>query len=477
MHKKIVAGLFCIIATALYAQDPEELTREGVELGKSQRFEESLKKLDESMQIYNRRSARTLHNIGYVHELKGDTNEAISAYEEAVRRNPIQIPSMERLGFLYYKNELYGKAVEIGEQVLKLEPHNQEVIKWLPDAYKQNLIMIAKAQLEAKKAEEEKKADGRKPQPADTPQEKKRMLYASFDFMFRTGYYHDDRGFELIGHNSMGPNLPTKLYVAIGPYEGWEGRVTTGNPHYGAIMPEVTAWMERAELLYNAGGYALGFGGLVNHHRSDDIYGENTHENDFKAGLLFNVTRDKAKVDITLYPRLFMRDGENSAGKTFDATHFNFQYTYTFDKYIRYFARLAINEFFFFDHDIPVSHYAGVYDFVIGVILTRYNELTGQKKFSFSCSLTERMYFGDSNVEDPYSKFGNGQGWFGINTGKWTKGDPFSGFRSLSHVVTVGLEGYVANNIFLYQSTGFELTDTSEDHHELTLTFGAGVEL
>ncbi len=51
MYKKIITVLFCICVTALYAQDPEELTREGVELGRKQKYDESLQKLDESMKI------------------------------------------------------------------------------------------------------------------------------------------------------------------------------------------------------------------------------------------------------------------------------------------------------------------------------------------------------------------------------------------------------------------------------------------
>ncbi|HXK64743.1 MAG TPA: tetratricopeptide repeat protein, partial [Spirochaetota bacterium] len=117
MYKKIITVLFCICVTALYAQDPEELTREGVELGRKQKFDESLQKLDESIKLYNVRSAKTLHNMGYVYELKGEIDKAIPAYEEAVRRNPVQIPSLERLGYLYYKTGLFDKAVATGEHV------------------------------------------------------------------------------------------------------------------------------------------------------------------------------------------------------------------------------------------------------------------------------------------------------------------------------------------------------------------------
>ncbi len=476
MYKKIIIALFLVFVTALYAQDPEELTKEGIELGRKQKYDESLQKLDESIKLYNVRSARTLHNMGYVYELKGDIDKAIPAYEEAVRRNPIQIPTLERLGYLYYTTGLFDKAVATGEHVLKLDPKNQEVIKWLPDAYKQKLIAQAKAQVE-EPAKEEKKPAKEVVAEEEKPQEKKRVFLATLDGMSRTGYFLNGGGFEVVSDNGIGLNMPNHFFIDIGPFDGWEARITTGNRYYGALMPDVNAWMEKVEGLFNAGGYYLGFGVLGNHHRSGKVFGENTHINDYKLGLVFGFTQDKANIDIAMYPRLILRDGENSSGKTFDADYFDFVYTYTFDKYLRYYTKLTINEFYFFDHAIPVCRYAGVYDFSIGVILNRYNELTGQKKLSFSFSLTERMYFGSINKDNPYAKFGNGQGWFGINTDKWTKGDPFSGFRSLSHVFTVGVEEYVHNNIFLYQTLGFELSDTSEDHHEITFTLGAGVEL
>jgi len=477
MYKKIITVLFCIFVTALYAQDPEELTREGVELGRKQKYEESLQKLDESIKLYNVRSAKTLHNMGYVYELKGEIDKAIPAYEEAVRRNPIQIPSLERLGYLYYKTCLYDKAVATGENVLKLDPKNQEVIKWLPDAYKQKLIAQAKAQMEEAAQKEEKKVTKEEVAEEEKPQEKKRILLATVDLMSRTGYFLEGSGFEVVSDNGIGPNMPYLFFVDVGPFDGWEARITIGNPYYGALMPDVNAWMEKVEGMFNAGGYYLGFGILGNHHRSGDVFGQNKHLNDYKMGILFGLTKDKAKVDIALYPRLIMRDGEKSSGETFDADYFDFTYTYIFDKYLSYYTRLTINEFYFFDHTIPACLYTGVYDFSIGVVLNRYNELTGQRKLSFRFSLTERMYFGNMNIDDPYAKFGNGQGWFGINTDKWTKGDPFSGFKSLSHVFTAGVEEYVHKNVFLYQTLGFELADTSENHHEITFKLGAGVEL
>ncbi|MCX8123982.1 MAG: tetratricopeptide repeat protein [Spirochaetes bacterium] len=477
MYKKIFSTLFCIFLTAVYAQDPEDLTREGVELGRKQKYEESLQKLDESIKIYNVRSAKTLHNMGYVYELKGDIANAIPAYEEAVRRNPIQIPSLERLGYLYYKTGLFDKAVATGEQVLKLDPKNQEVIKWLPDAYKQKLIAQAQKQMEERAAQEEKKAVKEVTAEEEKPKETKRILRATVDGMFRVGYFLDSRGFEIVSDNGLGPNIPVQAFIDAGPFDGWEARVTTGNPYYGALLPDVNAWMEKVEGLFNAGGYYLGFGMLGNHHRSGGLFGQDEHINDYKLGMVFGFTQDKAKIDIALYPRLIMRDGEKSSGQTFDADYFDFVYTYTFDKYLYYYTKFTINEFYFFDHTIPACAYVGVYDFSIGVVLSRYNELTGQKQLSFNFSLTERMYFDSINTENPYAKFGNGQGWFGINTDKWTKGDPFSGFRSLSHVFSVGVEEYVHKNVFLYQTLGFELADTSEDHHEITIKIGAGVEL
>ena len=106
----------------LYSEDPAELSRKGVEFSDKKMYNEAAKEFQKAVSIYNSASARAYHNLGWVYELKGDYPQAIVNYEEAIRRNPKQLPSYERAGYLYYRTELRKKRLEAGEFVVKTDP-------------------------------------------------------------------------------------------------------------------------------------------------------------------------------------------------------------------------------------------------------------------------------------------------------------------------------------------------------------------
>ena len=141
--KNVYFFIALLVLTALplpiNAESPEVLNRRGVHLGKQKSYEKAIEEFDKALKIYNLSSAKSLHNRAWVLELKGDINEAIKSYEEAIKRNPSQLPSYRRLGYLYYKIGEYEKAVSTGEHILKEEPGDPEVLKWLPEAYKMKL--------------------------------------------------------------------------------------------------------------------------------------------------------------------------------------------------------------------------------------------------------------------------------------------------------------------------------------------------
>ncbi len=85
----------------------------------------------------------------------------------------------------------------------------------------------------------------------------------------------------------------------------------------------------------------------------------------------------------------------------------------------------------------------------------------------------EHLYFQDLGNDDPYGFF-NGQGLFGINSGKWLKGDPFSGFHAFGHEVSIKVQEKFKKYFFLYQKISAEMGDLDEDHHEFNFLFGAG---
>lgn len=139
MNIKLLCLFLLICVVPLNAKTPTDHNKKGIDYGKQNNYNEAIKEFKQSLRISNRSTAKTLHNLAWACELTGRIKEAIRYYREAVKRNPRQTPSVERLGFLYYKTEKYTLAVKYGERVLKLDPTNSTVIEWLPDAYRKKL--------------------------------------------------------------------------------------------------------------------------------------------------------------------------------------------------------------------------------------------------------------------------------------------------------------------------------------------------
>jgi general transcriptional corepressor CYC8 len=57
----------------------------------------------------------------------GNLDEAIGAYEHALRANPRSIPAMNAISAILRTQEHFHKAVEYLNQILKLEPNNGDV--------------------------------------------------------------------------------------------------------------------------------------------------------------------------------------------------------------------------------------------------------------------------------------------------------------------------------------------------------------
>ena len=455
------------ISSPLHSEDPADVMRKGAQFSDKKMYPEAVKEFQRAIDLYNASSAKAYHNMGYAMELKGDYTGAIKHYEEAVRRNPVQIPSFERVGFLYFKTGEYEKAVSAGEYVLKTDPKNAEVVKWLPEAIKMKLIkqqdmMLANQEEEAlkKKADKELK-------------EQERVLYISFDGLIRTGYYYDGGEYKYIKTPGLYADFPHMLYVDVTPTQGWEFDLKTGNPYLGALTPPLIVHSETLQAMYHLGNYYLGLGVMGNHYKNDINFGKEYTLNDYKGGVLFGVAQDKYVFDITLYPRFLPYDSEHNSGKTMDASYIEFAYRYTVDKFLSYYSKISAADYIFFDHEQELSNYWGVYEIGFGVSLGMFGKSSSRKNFALTLEFIERLYMQDLNNDDPYS-FGNGQGWFGMNTEEWFKGDPFSGYYTSGHVFSVRVDEYAADHIFLYQKLSFELTGGEGDHNELNLLLGVG---
>jgi len=472
-----VVILFCLCpGTGLHAEDPADLTRRGVDLSEKKQYREAAEQFEKAIDHYNRSSARTYHNMGWVQELKGDHAAALKYYEEAIRRNPGQLPTFERAGYLYFKTGEYEKAVEAGEYVIKKDPNNQEVMRWLPEAYKLKLqkqqeMMLARQLEEEKKKQEELRKDKQKPEEKE--EKEKRLFYGTFDFMLRSGYFFDGNKYKYITTDGLYSSFPENLYLNFTPLPLWEFDLSAGRPYLGAMTPDVIVHTETLQAMFHLDRWFLGAGIMGNHYRNDFNFGKKYTLHDFKAGVLFGVKNDKYSTRISFYPRFLPHDGPQSSGKTLDVSYMEFSYHYTVDKVLSYYSKIIARDYYFYNHPDRVSNYYGVYDITFGVSLGRLSEVRREKYLTFTLEFTERFYLRDLLNDDPYS-LGNGQGLFGADTDGWFKGSPFSGFYTQGHQLSIRAEERLNRYLFIYQTFIFEMAGTRGDHNEFSLLLGVG---
>lgn len=475
MKKNIYTTLvFSIILGAgflqLKAYDPEFHHHKGIELGEKKLYDKAIQEFDKSIEIYDRESARAYYNRGWAYESTGNYSRAIDNYEEALSRKPELVIAGEKLGKLYYTSEDYINAVRVGEHVMRMDPENKEVPRWLSDAYLKK-IQIEKALEEEKKSKEEElkqKDEDRQLVEERLEEELSRILIATYDFTIRTGYIRGD-GFEYISTKGLFLNIPERLKVIYTPTDEWDFRFTAENPHLGGATPNITIHSQRIDARYTLGDFKLGAGFMFNHYKGNVVYGSNELW-DFKTGIIFGFTRDKVSMDIEFYPRLFPHDNESSTGRTYDTAALFIDYTYIINANLEFYSLMHYRDYYLFNHANEVSSYWGVYDTGIGVTLGNISPDNGRIDFSVSVEYILRAYLENIDNDDPYSSLPNGQSFFGMDVDKWTEGSPFSGFNRFGHILGIKIRENIRDNLFLYQKFSIEVAE----HTELNLTIGIG---
>ncbi len=472
-------GLSLCAALPVTAEEisPAAMNQRGVDYGKQKKFDLAVEEFDRAINSYNKKSAKVFHNKGWVLELSEKYPEAIANYAEAARRNPMQITSQERLGYLYYKVGKFDMAVTVGEYVLKVDPDNQNVIKWLPDAYTQNL---KNRRQDVAKAEEPRIIPRQEEQPKEEKkkeEDKKHTIFlATLDWGLRFPYYFkgDNDGFEYAADRGLGPNIPYRLYLNFSPVPMFEFDFQAGNPYLGALAPNLVNFSETFQCMYHLGSYYLGLGVMVYHYDDDFNFGERKKLYDYKGGLIFGANRDNFTMRFLFYPRELPHDGKQSTGKTLDVDYIGYEFTYSFDKFLTFHLNLSLNDYYFFDHDAGYSNYWGIYRIGMGLTLTHYDSASDRKLFAITFDFNLNIYLMNLDNDSPY-RFFNGQGWIGADADSWFSGNPFSGFYGTGHVFSFRFEEWPLENVFLYQKIIFELVDAKTDHNDLCFLFGAGV--
>ncbi|MGL4370529.1 MAG: tetratricopeptide repeat protein [Spirochaetota bacterium] len=481
MKRMILTSLLLLsMASFLPAQtrDASEQNRTGVENGKNGRYPEALLNFARSIELYDKDAARTIHNIGWLYELRGDDVNALIYYEEALRRNPNQLDTLDRAGYLKYKKEEYSQAIILGEKGMKIDPMNKDIIVWLPDAYaklfqkKQQVITKVAEEKELKKIEEKVKEQKKE------ELKQRRYLTATFDITARMSYLRaGGSGFEYTKTNSYLLDLPFSFTLDFTPTEAWEIKAETGVPYYGALLSDLIWWNEKIEGYFYKKSYFLGMGLMGNHYGGKSVFGEEEKLSDYKLGLIFGKYQQRSRFDFILYPRLFPADTGTTSGRTMDVDSTDISFSYILTEQYKLYGRMLLRDFYFFDNDvltaggekIMTSDYEGVYDFSIGVGL---NDNPGSK-ISARFTLTEKMYLKNLDNTRPY-KFANGQGFFGMDAYNWFKGNPFSGVQTFSTVFSVYIEEQVIPHMFLYQKVSVEMVSKSQRANDFCLQLGIG---
>jgi hypothetical protein len=285
-------------------------------------------------------------------------------------------------------------------------------------------------------------------------------------------------------------DIPESLYARITPASVFQMNIILEKPWLGAISPKgLCEHREQLELLFKFKRGVFGFGGIVNHYDSDIAYFQRHQLWDVKAGFIFGFKKDEVEMRFSIYPRILIPDHKSNTGKTLDYGSFRIDYAYNLDQNIKIFLLIHGQDFYIFNHSFDyrlfystfyqvgrdVADFYGVYDIGIGITLTDivYTGTDFDLKITFQW--IERCYLRSLRNDTPYSYLPNGTTFFGMDFNGWTKGKPFSGFRSISQVLDLRIEEQITKNFFMYQKVIFEISDQNESHHEFNFVIGLGV--
>jgi tetratricopeptide (TPR) repeat protein len=509
----------------IFSQVGKEINKRGVELGRDNKLDQAIQEFDRAIVLRDREAAIVYHNKGFALENKGDYKEAIKYYEIALKRNPNQTVTAARLAHAYYVTGEYEKAVTMGEAVLEREPANKVVTPWLADAKmklaKQKEAIVARKQQE-QVSEKERAAEKKKAERPE-PWKERSAFYFTIDAMLRTGlfygnqyhwgglYYTTPHGYRVVTDKGLIVNVPYAIFLHISPSPIVEFNFTVENPFLGALMPEgIVVQCETFEALFHIKKAIIGAGAMFNHYDSDVAFFRRYKLWDYKAGIIAGYNDGEFKALITWYPRVLIMDPASSTGKSLDVGLLKLDWSYKLDQQIDLYGLIHARDYYVYNHSRDkyvamnlakdflfyapqayesavyalylfdsdhLSDYWGVYDLGLGITLNNLLDRRDGVQLAVSVELIERFYLRDLMNKKPYTLAPNGQGWFGLNVSKFTKGKPFSGFHAFSQVVGLRLEEQLSRSFFMYQKFILELADQNSDHHEFNLRIGMGVRI
>lgn len=479
------------------AAEVDRLNWEGIDLSNDARYLEATERFQKAINLDDTRAARSYHNIAYTYELAGDKNKALENYQKAVVRNPQQVVSWQSLGRLQYQMGLYKDAVFSGETVLKLDPRNVPVQKWLPDAYA--------------KLAEQRLYDARNDlsgDPSTNPNcEARPEVIGEVGFFASAIGAIDKRATALNLYRTAGVlTTPGGAYAEFNPLRELTFRLNGQTPYFGILNPTFYAGSQKIELQYNFKYFFVGAGILFSQINIADskIPGQDTSYvqnadysslSDTKFGLFMGGRDELTFFILRIYPRYLFRDASAAPqSNAFDVAKIELEYRHNLrlsigtvvdekqpiskGPFTDIIIKATIDEIYITEYrpspgTAAVGHYFGIYDFSIGMEFGKLQREFDKVGKTWGFLFTQRLYFQDTGNTN-LSAFGNGQGYFGFNASGATQGNAFSSFRNSSFLITLFAAQMFKNRYVLREQIFFESTPGSERNHALgaMLSFG-----
>jgi len=481
------------------AAEVDRLNWEGIDYSNDSKYLEAADRFTKAITLDDTRSARSYHNIAYTYELAGDKNKALENYQRAVVRNPQQIVSWASLGKMQYTMGLYKDAVISGETTLKLDPRNQSVPKWLPDAYA--------------KLAEQKMYDAKNDlsgDPATNPNcEARPEQIAEVGVHGSIVGAIDKQSTALNRYTTQGVlTTPGGVYAEFTPLRELAFRLNAKTPYFGILNPNFYAGQENIEVQYNFKFFYFGGGIMFTQLNvasstvppSATSYIQNsdyTALSDNKFGLFMGARDELMFFALRVYPRrLFADSTTDPKSNAFDINKIDIEYQRNLrlsfggqpvdertpvskGPFTTAIVKFSIDEVYLTEYK-PVTgvnalgHYFGIYDLSLGMEFGRLQREFDKMTWTWGVMLTGRMYFQNVSNSD-VSSFGNGQGFFGFNSSNAASGNAFSSYRTTSFLISVFSSQLIKNRYVLRERFIFESTPGSERNHAIGLTISFGI--
>lgn len=473
--------------------NPDSLNDKAILKARSGDYEEAVAIFEQASRIREEQSALLFNNLGYTYELMGKNSQAIVAYQAAVKRDTNLVLPLQNLGKLLYRQGDFTAAIEAGEKVLQLDPQNEAVEVWLPDAYRKAT--------EAKILNLRQEKANRKGKFASPLRETSDFgNYDDFSnnirFGFMPAFAQDRNSSKLLFHKQKSiMRLAASFHLNLLLWRKFKIGITVETPYSGALNLPFLAFKQTTQLAYlSPKGFYVGMGivYLVGNLNDASIPGVNgtflknnaSAVSDIKFGLLLGYLFNGGEFHVGLYPRYLFADPKSKDTQTtaYDYVDFYLKLKTSLapkkkDKYahhVKAIFNMLHREDYISEYNVSgggnLSHFLGLTSFQLGF---EFGNLSRSYNFKASIGfyVGANLYFMNLSNSELLS-IGKGQGFFGLD---FSGSNKFSGYRTFSEVFAVFSRQEFKRYYFFEQQVSFEVFEAKAPYSfsfSLGLKFG-----